>query len=170
MSPFLHTFYGHRIHFLNPKTSEIDIRDIAHVLCRIPRFNGHTRVTYYVGQHLCLCHDAAPSDIKREAFGHDFSESAACDIPSPLKSLMPQYKEIEQQLERVIARKFKFRYPFPAAVKEIDMRVLVTEMRDLTNQKHWRELPFSPLEEKIVPWDTAKCHREFMKRYHKLYP
>jgi len=168
VNPYIHTYYGHRVHFLRPKPSEIDIRDIAHALCRIPRFNGHTHIPYYVANHLCLCYDNAPQEIKREAFSHDFSESVACDIPSPLKSLMPQYKEIERRLEKVIARKFKLRYPWPAAVKEIDMRMLCSEMRDLTGYEGWSELPFVPFEEKIIPWDSATCKREFIKRCRKL--
>jgi hypothetical protein len=167
MNPFLHTYYGHEVHYLNPKVSEIDIRDIAHVLSRIPRFNGHTIKPYYVAQHLCVCYDNAAQEVKKEALAHDFSEAFACDIPSPLKSLLPQYKDIEQRLERVIAKKFNLVFPFPAGVKEIDMRVLVTEMRDLTTFKGWKDIPFTPLDKKIVPWNSSRAHKEFMDRYNK---
>jgi 5'-deoxynucleotidase YfbR-like HD superfamily hydrolase len=168
MSPFIVTRYGKQINFLSPKASQIDIRDIAHALSRIVRFNGHTIKPYYVAQHLCLCHDQAPTEVKREALGHDFAEYAACDIPSPLKALIPQYVEIERRLEEVIARKFRFRYPWPALVKEIDHRALLTEMRDLTDRQDWKQYPAAPFDEVIVPWDSARCHREFLKRFNQL--
>jgi 5'-deoxynucleotidase YfbR-like HD superfamily hydrolase len=169
LNPFIITRHGHEIDFLKPKASQIDIRDIAHALSRIPRFNGHTVRPLYVAQHLCTCHDHAPAEHKREALGHDFAEYAACDIPSPLKVLIPQYAEIEQRLERVIARKFRLTYPWPAVVKEIDLRALLTEMRDCTTRTDWREYPVQPFEERIESWDSARCHREFMKRYRRLF-
>lgn len=169
MSPYIITRYGHKIHFLKPQVSEIDIRDIAHALSRITRFTGHTIEPYYVAQHVCLCSDLASSDFKREAFAHDFGEFACSDIPSPLKSLLPQFTEIEARLEKVIARKFGYRYPYPSAVWEVDMRLLVTEMRDLTYRQDWREFPYSPLDNRIEAWDSDKARREFLKRFHKLF-
>lgn len=169
MNPYVTTRYGHKVHFLNPKPSEFDIRDIAHALSRIPRFNGHTIKPYYVLQHVCICCDAAPENAKREALAHDWAEAYESDLPSPLKVLVPQYRDIEQRLERAIARRFNHRYPYPEAVKEVDMRLLITEMRDLTSRHDWKTLPFAPLAEKIMPWDSAKCKREFYRRYHALY-
>jgi hypothetical protein len=91
------------------------------------------------------------------------------DCPAPLKGLLPQFSEIEQRLERVIAKRFGFRYPYPPAVKDIDMRLLISEMRDLTRRSDWRDYPFTPLDIRIEPWDEARCRREFMKRYRKLF-
>lgn len=169
INPFIMTHWGHKVHFLRPKTSEIDIRDITHALSRIPRFNGHTIEPYYVLQHVCLCCDAAPAHAKKEALAHDWAEAYEADLPAPLKSLVPQYQDIEKRLERTIARKFKHQYPYPDAVKEVDMRLLVTEMRDLTRRCDWKEIPFAPLDEKIVPWSSQKCQEEFDKRFKLLY-
>jgi hypothetical protein len=169
MNPFIITRYGHKIHFLKPQISEIDIRDIAHSLSRIPRFNGHTIKPYYVAQHVCLCADAAPEECKREAFAHDFQEYACADVPAPLKSLLPQYAIIEARLEKVISRRFHYRYPYPPGVREIDMRLLVTEMKCLTRRIDWKQYPFSPLNLIIEPWGEERCHREFMKRFRRLF-
>ena len=170
MNPYIITRYGHKVHFMKPQPSEIDIRDICHALSRIVRFNSHTIRPYYVGQHVCLCSDAAPDDCKREALSHDWAESYVGDCPSPLKLLLPQFSTIEARLEKVIGTKFHFRYPYPSGVKEVDMRLLVTELRDLTNRHDWKDYPFAPLDQRIVPWDSAKCQREFMKRFHRLFP
>jgi hypothetical protein len=169
MNPYIITRHGHKVHFLKPRPEEIDIRDICHALSRIVRFNSHTVYPYHVAQHVCLCADAAPDDCKREAFAHDWAESFVGDCPSPLKVLIPQFSTIEERLEKVIAHKFHFRYPYPSAVKEVDMRLLVTEMRDLTPRIDWRDYPFTPLSERIEPWDEAKCRREFMKRFKRLF-
>lgn len=169
MNPFIITRYGHQINFLKPQVSEVDIRDISHSLSRIVRFNGHTVKPYHVAQHVCLCADVAPDDCKREALSHDWAESYVGDCPSPLKSLLPQYGEIEERLERVIAKKFRYRYPYPPGVREVDRKLLVTEMRDLTNRTDWKYYPFTPLNIHITPWDEEKCRREFMKRFHRLF-
>lgn len=170
MNPFVVTRYGHQVNFLKPQVSEIDIRDIVHTLSRIVRFNGHTIKPYFVAQHVCLCSDAAPKECKREAFAHDFSEYVLSDIASPLKGLLPQYVEIETRLEKVLARKFHYRYPYPSGVKDVDMQLLVTEMKCLTYRTDWKHYPFTPLDMHIVPWDSARCHREFMKRFRHLFP
>lgn len=169
MNPYIITRHGHKVHFMRPHVSEIDIRDIAHALSRIVRFNSHTLEPYYVLQHVCLCSDAAPTDCKREALSHDWAESYVGDCPSPLKTLIPQFGVIEARLEKVIARKFHYRFPYPDAVKEVDMRLLVTELRDLTRRSDWKDYPFTPLDQTIAPWDSETCKREFMKRYHRLF-
>lgn len=169
MNPFIITRYGHKVHFLKPTPSEIDIRDICHALSRLVRFNSHTIQPYYVAQHVCLAADHCSQECKREAFAHDFAEAFTGDCPAPLKSLLPQFTEIEGRLERVIARRFGHRYPYPTAVREIDMQMLVTEMRELTHRSDWKEYPFSPLDIKIEPWDSERCRREFMKRFRSLY-
>lgn len=168
MNPYIITRHLHKVNYLKPQASQIDIRDIGHSLSRICRYNGHTIQPYYVAQHLCICYDVALQQHKRAAFGHDFAEYAACDIPSPLKALLPQYVEIEGRLEQVVARKYRLTYPWPAAVKEIDMRVLVTEIRDLTHRKDWKDYPVQPYDFTIVSWDSAKCYREFMRRARAL--
>lgn len=169
MNPFVRLHSGKKFHYLKPSPREVCIEDICHSLCGIPRFNNHTITPYYVGQHLCICHDIAPKSLRKEAFGHDFAEFVMADIPSPLKGLIPQYKEIEMRVEYVIAKKFKFGFPYNPIVKEIDLTILATEMRDLLNSADYKNLPYKPLKEKIVPWDSVKCAIEFMSRYNELY-
>ena len=170
-NPYMRLVSGRRFYYLDPKPNQVSLEDIVHSLSRLPRYNGHTEVPLYVLQHLCMCYDIAPDDVKREALAHDFAESLTGDAVSPLKILMPQFKEIEDRIERMLARKFKLVYPYPALVKEIDLTILATEMRDLMPKwGDWKRLPYKPIPERIIPWDSAKCRREFMRRYRKLYP
>lgn len=161
------TRYGHKIDFLDPDPAEIDIRDICVALSRLARYNGHTVKPYYVAQHVCFAADLAGRH-EREAFAHDWSEAYASDVNSPLKSLLPDYRRIEFQLEFIIAYKFGLNYPWPTAVKEVDARLFVTEVRDLTGHDYWKDYNIEPFDFKIKPWSSARCEREFMARFERL--
>lgn len=39
--PYVGTYSGRKVHFLDPQACEIDIGDIAHALSMQCRFNGH---------------------------------------------------------------------------------------------------------------------------------
>ncbi len=90
------------------------------------------------------------------------------DIVSPCKALLPDYCVIEQRVEKVIARKFGLRYPFPAPVKTADLIALATEMKQLTNRRDYRDLPFAPAEVTIDIWSPEQTRIEFMKRFDAL--
>lgn len=159
---------GIKFYFNRPTVAQINLADIVWSLSRLPRFLGHTNsdLPYTVLQHLVWCHDHADKDVQKEVLCHDFSESLMQDLPTPLKVLVPQYRDIERRIERVIARKFKLRYPFPAAVKSVDVLALVSEMRWLTNRKDYKDFALDPVKTPIVPWTPKKSRREFMKRWN----
>lgn len=165
MNPFIRVHTGKKFYFLRPTVKQLDIVDIAYALSGINRFTGHTR--YNVAQHCCYCCDNVSENIKLEALMHDASEAYTGDCNSPLKLLLPQFKEIEQRVEKVIAKKFKLVFPFPAGVKTADLIMLATEMRDLMNGADYKDLPFEPLKEKIQVWDSERSHKEFLDRYEK---
>lgn len=161
---------GRRFFYRRPQPSQFTLGDLVWSLSRIPRFLGHTEGNpYSVLQHCCICHDLAPAHCKREALGHDLVEGLAGDAVSPLKDLLPDYRDIELRIERVLARRFKWQYPFPADVKRVDLIALATEMRDLTKRRDWRELPYPPSNLVIKPWSAARARREFMRRWHLYY-
>ena len=166
-NPFIRLHSGARFHLLKPRPSEIAIEDICWGLSHICRFTGHCLKFYSVAQHSCLVSDLLPDELKLEGLMHDGSESLASDISSPLKSILPQYKELELKIESVISKKFKLKFPFPADIKLADMRLLVTEFRDLMPASDYKDFPFAPLDKKIVPWTSARARIEFMNRYDK---
>lgn len=168
-NPYIRLFTGKAFHYLRPKLSEIDIKDIIHSLSIVPRYNGHTPKPYYVLQHVCICHDHGPEKYRKELLGHDYTEYVMQDVPAPLKQLIPQYKAIEVRLEKLLAKKFDMEYPYPPEVKEIDLTVLATEIRDLMKTNDYKLLPYKPLPITIVPWSSEKCKKEFQKRFDALY-
>jgi 5'-deoxynucleotidase YfbR-like HD superfamily hydrolase len=117
---------------------DFNIEDIAHALSNICRYGGHTRVFYSVAQHCVLCSLHVEPECAREALFHDASEAFMGDMVRPLKDCVPEFKRIEERTEFAIATRFGLRYPWPAAVKEVDDRMLFTERRDLiVHQPDW---------------------------------
>lgn len=168
MQDFIRLHSGGKFHFLKPRPSEVRIDDIVHALSHICRFTGMTRTHYSVGMHSCLVSDILPNELKLCGLLHDASESFCNDLSSPIKAVLPQYTEIEDRIQKVIARKYRLPYPFPSQVKAADMTLLVTEIRDLIPKGEWRSYPYRPLEQRIVPWSIEQTRREFMKRFRRL--
>lgn len=169
MNPFIRTRSGGKVYLLRPKPSSLLIEDGAYALSQIVRFTGHCDGAYTVAQHLCYCCDMAPNENKPSALLHDLQEAWVSDCSKPLKECLPQYQEIEQRFERLVARKWKLPFPHPAIIKEIDNRMLVTEMKQLMRKADYRSYPFQPYDFEIKVWSHVKAYQEFMKRFNRLY-
>ena len=99
---------------------------------------------------------------------HDASEAFICDIPRPLKQLLPNYVAFEQRLEAVIAKQFGTQFPFPPEIKEIDNRLLVTERVLLvSNSLDWGLAfePYPDLVENFELWTIEESFTNFLHRY-----
>lgn len=137
---WLFTHSGRRLYFLNPQADQIDLNDIAIALSRVNRFNGHTDVSYSVGQHSVMAakevlrrHGSSREAVRMAlaALLHDASEAYICDIPKPLKPFIMGYADIEDRLMQVIFERFGLSdmWPMNADLKAIDADLLVSEMR-----------------------------------------
>jgi 5'-deoxynucleotidase YfbR-like HD superfamily hydrolase len=131
----IRTFSGIYIDLACPTEDMIYIQDIAHALSMQPRWTGHLPKLYSVAQHSIECCNMAHPKDKLSALLHDASEAYLCDIASPIKSLLSNYKDIENNLMNVIASKFGIVWPPPAAVKEIDAYMLEWEWSSMVLQK-----------------------------------
>jgi hypothetical protein len=169
IDPWIRLYSGKKFHFLDPKPDQIDIEDIAHNLSQLCRYTGSCKKFYSIAEHCCHVSDILPNDLRLAGLAHDFAEAYIADLNSPLKSILPQYKEIENRVDSVIFKKFKIKYPFPSEVKNADMTLLVTEMRDLMPKEDFRTIPFKPLDKKIEPWTMQKAKRELIKRFYRYY-
>lgn len=116
---------GKKFYFLDPQPDQICIEDIAHALSHICRFNGQADFFYSVAEHSMMCASMAEPEDKFAALMHDGSEYVAGDVVRPLKQLLPEYKKIEKNIERVIQEKYNF--ATNDRIKHIDMRMLKTE-------------------------------------------
>lgn len=169
---YIRTVSGAKFYYARPTVAMVKLDDIVWALSRLPRFLGHTLgEPYTILRHSILVHDLAPVECRREALAHDFSEFAAGDIPSPLKRLLPDYCAIEQRIERVIARRFNLRFPYPTAVKTCDLIALATEMKQLCGgRRDYDDLPFPPANLTIDLWPAEKTRDEFMRRWRECIP
>lgn len=101
------TYSGKEIDLLNTRVSDIEITDIAKGLSNEPRWSGQTEYHYSVASHsLLVAGRFFKPRAKLIALLHDSPEAYIKDIPSPLKKLLPEYKEIEKRLCRVIFERF----------------------------------------------------------------
>lgn len=134
-----YTYTGNMIEITNPKEEDVCSEDIAHALSQICRAAGHFKYFYSVAQHSlnCMKEACARGYTKRvcmAALLHDASEAYLCDVPSPLKRELGDYKKIEKKFEDVIWKKYGL-YPLSREekklVKQIDEDILWYEFKVL---------------------------------------
>jgi hypothetical protein len=160
------TYSGQRFNILQPKAEDVNLTDIACSLARQARFNGHTQFFYSVGQHSCYGAQVSPTDeIAKLMLFHDASEAYVGDLVSPIKALLPHYELIEDRIQKAIADRFEFEFPFPKVVKEIDRRLLATEVRDLITPRleTWTHLEQTPFDFRINPWPPQFVESRFLE-------
>ena len=106
----LTTSSGIDIDITAPREEDIIITDIAHSLSMICRYNGTTKYHYSVAQH-CIAVTKVVAKLgggveaQLYALLHDATEAYICDIPRPLKEMLPDYRAIEHNLNIVIMSK-----------------------------------------------------------------
>lgn len=165
------TLSGHRFNILQPDPAAIKIEDIACALARQARFNGHTRFFYSVGQHSCLGAEVSPTkDIALHMLFHDATEAYIGDLVSPVKALLPDFEIIESRIHGAISEKFNLEFPLPKVVKQIDRRLLATEVRDLITRdlKSWNIKEDEPFDFPIIPWPPEVTEARFLEMARQL--
>lgn len=146
MSDWIQTYTGKQFEFERPTLDMLDIEDIAHALSGTARYNHHTRDFYSVAQHACIVASCAPREIALAALLHDAAEAYTGDMVSPLKRMCPDFKRVEKVIEALVCEKFGVDI-HDARIKELDMRILINEKRDLfVVQRNWKvEETYAPL-------------------------
>lgn len=133
---WIETYTGVRLYFGAPTPEMLRLADVAHVLPRLARYNGHTRRFYSVAEHACLMRDwvasrgGSPRD-RLTALHHDDAEFVIGDLPRPIKHKMSQFKEVESKLDQALALRFHTEWPMPPWLKDIDSRILKDERRQV---------------------------------------
>ena len=163
----------------SPRIEDIRIEDIAAHLSRICRFNGALRDSveiYSVAQHCYLMSKNVPEDYALEALLHDAPEYIVGDRVKPIKvmtdgSALEQY---EDDLDRLIRRKYGLPRFMTAVVKAADYRSVLTERRDVLHPdvaKHvdWGTPTAEPWPDIIEPWLPSRARTLFLRRFKELY-
>lgn len=169
------TYSGLRFWPEDPRSQDIDIRDIAHSLARINRFNGHTRCCYSVAQHAVLVSRILPTRLKPLGLNHDDGECYLGDVITPIKRLFREfYEAAELKVMQAVADKYDFRKELDdpeavALVKRADTVLLMTEIRDLCpSQTYNGQVTEAPLKDTIRVWEPAVAEAVFIEEFWRL--
>jgi 5'-deoxynucleotidase YfbR-like HD superfamily hydrolase len=152
---------GRLIDVMHPQPTDFRLADIGHSLALTNRFGGHTFEPYSVAQHSVLMGLIVPKEDKLWALFHDAMEAYVGDLPKPIKRVLPQFADLEDRLMSRIAGAFHLSYPVPESVKEADVRMMLTEARDLLEGglegfDAWAE-GFEPYDFPIYPWSWQEA-------------
>jgi len=167
--------------FEAPELSAMTIEDVAYGLGFEGRFSGQCfsrilqrRVFYSVAEHCVRMSLAVPEDHAYDALMHELGEATCGDMSGPLKSLCPDYKAIEKRCEASGFARFGVPMRDRDLIKLYDLRMLVTERRDLLrwNGEPWaaRHLVADPLDFQIIPWAPEAAALAFLRRFDELAP
>ena len=160
------TLSGQRFNILKPEPADVRLEDIACSLARQARFNGHTRFFYSVGQHSCLGAQVSPTkDIGLLMLFHDATEAYIGDLVSPVKRLLPDFEIIESRIHWAICQRFGLELPTPKVIKQIDRRLLATEVRDLITKDlaSWGIGAYEPYDFPVIPWPPEVTEARFLE-------
>lgn len=145
----IRTYSGQYIDVFDIQLNEIYIDDIAHALSNQTRFAGHCVRHYSVAEHCINVAELVPDELKLEALLHDAAETYIIDMPAPIKSMFPEYREIENNLMKMIAKKFNINWPVHSKVNQADKICLLKEWDDnVINDNLKNHLPLTPKEAK----------------------
>jgi uncharacterized protein len=164
---WMQTYTGKRFMVGKPSLDDIDIIDIAHSLSMQCRYNGHCNLFYSVAEHCCLLYDVADQQHKLWALLHDATEAYLCDIPSPVKPLLKEYKQIETNLMSLIATKFGMSGDMPQQVHWLDTAILTDEViqnLNMSNMNHYYDK--QRLNVKIKNWSPHIAKQQFLDRFY----
>jgi hypothetical protein len=157
---------------LDPRPEEIEIKDIAHHLSLICRFGGAVDWFYSVAQHSVLCSQNVPIEWALEALLHDACEAYLGDMVQPIKhgsDLGDMFCKVEKQNRLALAVRYGLDLTVPGIVKNADVRMLLTEARDLFENSHWEEWAladqYNPYDFLIEPWTSEKAESMFLERF-----
>lgn len=152
----IRTWTGLLLDLSNPHFSSIRIEDIARGLSYKFRFGAHSESALTVAEHSINASHAVPQEHALAALLHDASEAYIGDIPSPIKSLMPDYKEIEHKLTLAIFTAFKVPYPLHESVKKADAALLEQEWQYIVHERMTHTM------------SSPQAHIRFIQRFNQL--
>lgn len=169
---WMQTHMGRRFYPLDPRANEIDPQDIAHALSLLCRYGGHVSRFYSVAEHCVLMSQAVAPEHALAALLHDATEAYVCDVPRPLKLVLPGYREIEDRVWAAVAQRFGLALELPEEVKIADTRILLTERNALMPRaERWvQDDDFTPLPVTIIGLSPDDAEERYLQRLEELWP
>ncbi|MBW6487504.1 hypothetical protein [Sulfurimonas sp.] len=145
----------------NLQKEDVDKEVIIRGSIRINRFLGQTSYAYPVASHLIggwryLNDIGADILLKKQWLIHEAFESySGVDLPSPLKAMLPDYKDAEKRALKIIAEAFGVNPAESDEIKHLDRSIMVSEALWLMpNREYWElfalEQDIHPISQKYV--------------------
>jgi len=157
----IRTHTGIYFNVFEPTLEMIDIKDIAHALSMIPRFGGHFPLPYSVAQHSVSVANLLDRKNAFTGLMHDASEAYLLDIPAPIKHNIPEYQKAEIKIMQLIAKKYKFQFPFINEIHEVDKKLLKSEWNFFVNYNKQDKSYFKC-------WKQEYAEKRFLHEFYKL--
>jgi len=158
--PTILLYSGNYFSYENPHDSVWTLEDIAHGLAMTCRFGGQARRYYSVAEHSVYVSRLVPPELAWDALMHDAAEAFICDMPKPLKEMLPEYKRIEKHVESAIGERYGLRYPMPPEIKMADIQMLRAEQVQIMRNDddwHWTfDVPEPDITIAALPPESAK--------------
>jgi 5'-deoxynucleotidase YfbR-like HD superfamily hydrolase len=184
---------GRRLDLLNPSPLDVEIKDIAHGLARVARWNGQTigAHIFSVAQHTLLVDAVARArnprldrGIRLAILFHDAPEYVIGDMISPFKAVIgDSYKGVEARL--LAAIHLRFGLPVIRSeeteklVKAADRGAAYLEathlagFRDADARRFFGQPPkLSPtlIRDYLTPWTAGTAEKRYLERFAALVP
>lgn len=127
MEPWILTYTGKKFYAGDPSPDSICIEDIAHALSLTCRYSGHCSKFYSVARHSIEVAQVLPDELKLKGLLHDASEAYLTDVPSPFKSLLHGYRDLETKVSDAIFKRFGLPTGIPEEIHQADHYILLCE-------------------------------------------
>lgn len=170
---------GRKFYLNDPKPEDVFLEDVARNLSGMIRYTGASR--YSVAQHQVIAAwmadkfypDAGPV-LGRRMLIHDTAEAYYGDVSSPLKSLLPDYKKLEDRADACMEQRFGLTFNGEPFVKEIDDRMWVTESRQffgpIAYEDYPEDGPLKSFDVRIYPWTAVHAEGMWLAEMRKRFP
>lgn len=166
------TLSGQYFDILRPEEYDYQIEEIATALSNLCRYTGHVNSFYSVAEHSVLVSRIVPERLALAGLLHDASEAYLGDVSSPLKKLLPEYRAIEERVQRAIANAFGFEYPFHEEIHAADKRMYWQERQSVANNgvrdKLWHQDFAATRKAEAIGMSPLMARRMFIKRFRAL--
>lgn len=170
--PTILLYSGRYFSYERPHDSDWTLEDIAHGLAMTCRFGGQARRFYSVAEHSVYVSLLVPPELAWDALMHDAAEAFICDMPKPLKEILPDYKRIEKHVESAIIERYGLIDPMPREIKLADIQMLRAEQLQIMRNDddwHWTfDVPQPDITIAALAPDDAKAL--FIARASELRP
>jgi hypothetical protein len=164
----MQTFTGKLVDLSNFTEADVRLPDIAHALSILNRYTGHTVAPYSVAQHSVMVSHLCDPDDAVWGLLHDASEAYLGDVARPLKSMLPDYRELEHHIQRTIGKHFGLAWPIPLSVHAADSSALIAEKRALMAVDHDWGIKAAPVAMPINPYCWQQAKQMFESRFKEI--